>query len=75
MSETNIERALGRVEGKLDGLLAEVRSQRDEQRKIDERVDALEKDQHTGKFVLSALAALVGFVASNILSIITWIRS
>lgn len=75
MSETNIERALGRVEGKLDGILAELRSQRDEQRKLDERVDALEKDQHTGKFVLSMLAAFVGFLASNVQSIISWIRS
>lgn len=71
----NIERALGRVEGKLDGILAELRSQREDTKKLDERVDALERDQHTGKFVLSALAAFVGFVASNITGILSWFKS
>lgn len=71
----NLERAVGRIEGKLDGLLAELRSQRETTGRLDERVDALEKDQHTGKFVLSMLAAFVGFLASNVQSIISWIRS
>lgn len=71
----NLERAVGRLEGKADSILAELRAQRERQDKHDERLDALEKDQHTGKVLLSIIAGIAGFVASNVNTIIGYFKA
>jgi hypothetical protein len=68
-------RVLGRVEGKLDMLIEGVKLINDKQAKLDERVDSIERDAHTGKYMLTLLGTLAGFVGANFATILQWFRT
>lgn len=66
MNEDDLYRSLGRLEAKMDNLLEEVRINREERKDHETRLQSLEKDAHTGKFVLAGAAGLLGAFVDNI---------
>lgn len=65
MADNGIERALGRIEGKLDGLIASVNHQRGDIENQRKRVNALERWRtgvhYVAAFVVSIAAAVVAY--------------
>lgn len=70
-----VQRTLGRLEGKLDMMLEGMKLTSDRVTSIDTRVDSLEKDQHTSKVILGILAGVAGALASNFPTIFGWLTS
>jgi hypothetical protein len=66
MSETELQRTVGRIEGKLDTFIAQMGHQDNRTTELEVRTRKLENRQHWYGGVAAAIGALVGAVGGHV---------